>query len=99
MPLDVVVRQPPLGESTARRQAGRAGTDDQGAGARSRCRTSLVRTWAPPRIQCIRSVVAGGVGVDRVVDVLRQAGLDVLVGLGEPRVGDIHVGQLAMEVV
>ena len=40
-----------------------------------------------------------GVRVDRVVHVLRQPRLMVLVGLREPRVRDVHVGQAPVELV
>ena len=40
-----------------------------------------------------------GVGVDRVADVCREAWLEVLVRLREPRVRDIHVGEAPVEGV
>ena len=42
--------------------------------------------------------LAGGVGLDRVVEVLRQPGRDLLVGRGEPRIGDVHLGQAGVDL-
>src|SRR5712692_1269098 len=40
-----------------------------------------------------------GVGVDGVVDIVREAGLDVLVGRDVPGVGHVDVGQVAVHLV
>ena len=47
----------------------------------------------------LRGLGAVGVGVDRVPQPHRQAGRDVVVRLGEPLVGDVHLAQAAVHRV